>query len=363
MARKKFGTLDTENFIVPGGTSNLAVVDAVVQDGERYHIEIDFRFLLPNPRQPRKVFHEQSIVELASSIAENGLIEEIVVRKSTQQDDFYEIICGERRVRACRDTLHWEKIPATVLTSCNDRQMLQIAIIENDQREQVSPYDLALGYKELYESVDDEGQRMYTIRSLAKALGKDKSVVQDLIDLTKAAPEALQLILDDPTTPIRIVNEISDVPETEDRLHLAEGVRIRRWKTDDIIAIVKTLKKQRPDTLSMQHFSSSATAVTPDKNGETEKRTPPPPTREETSSSSHHQPSAIATVAEHDRIVRPSEQLAYAERLRTLAKQALVIEKIVRTHREEISTMPMNERESVHENVRHWIEELETLLL
>lgn len=355
MVKRKFGEINREDFHVPNGQKNMAVVEAVAPDSERTHLDVEFTALLPNPRQPRTVFDETKLQELADSIEENGLIEEIVIRRSIAHKGYFEIICGERRVRACRDKLHRSTIAATLMESVDDRQLLQIALIENDQREQVSPYDLALGYKELYESTDDVGQRVYTIRSLAKALGKDKSVVQELIDLTKAAPEALQLIQEDPSIPVRIVNEISHIPEPADRVYMVSEVRAKRLKTDDVIAIVKTLKNN--PAVPQPEAETKPLSEHGQRTGEG--NAPPSPASSQNGTGTSIE---VTTVEEHERVVRPSEQLIYAETLRSLAKHSQHIEKIVRVYAVERKPMSGKERAAVNENVSKWMRDLQQLL-
>src|SRR5712692_7917483 len=110
MPKKTFNRLDKSDFQVPT-VSNIALAESIISESSRAHAEIPLDRLLPNPRQPRKHFDEASIAELAADIKENGLIEEIVVRESLTEDGFWEVICGERRKRACQ-LLEWERIPA-----------------------------------------------------------------------------------------------------------------------------------------------------------------------------------------------------------------------------------------------------------
>src|SRR5690349_8063669 len=144
MPKKTFKQLDVSDYQTPT-VSNLGLVDSILREGTREHAEIPFDHLLPNPRQPRTYFNEESIGELAADIQENGLIEEIVVRVSPTKEGFYEIICGERRARACRDMLKWTAIPAQI-RACTDAEMLRIAIAENDQHQQLTPYERARAY-------------------------------------------------------------------------------------------------------------------------------------------------------------------------------------------------------------------------
>src|SRR5690242_14015993 len=110
--KKTFNKLDASDYKVPAA-SNIALADSIISESSRAHADIPLDRLLPNPRQPRKHFDDAAIAELAADIKENGLIEEIVVRHSQAQDGFWEVICGERRKRACQ-LLGWERIPAQI---------------------------------------------------------------------------------------------------------------------------------------------------------------------------------------------------------------------------------------------------------
>jgi ParB/RepB/Spo0J family partition protein len=280
----------------------------------------------------------------------------------------YEIVCGERRVLACRDKLGWTHIPATII-ACSDREMLQIALIENDQREQFAPFELALGYKALYEEVDEQGKRIFTIRTLAEVLGKNKDHIQEYLNMVDAPDDVKQLILDDPSTPVRIINELSDVPLPEDRAHLIAGVQSRRWKTDDIISIVRTLKKQPGATgstppaellSSLPTHQATPSSVEAPHPSQTAQQSGVEAQAERTKGSTL--PAKTTTVEAHERITRPSPTLALAERLRTLAKDDLQVEKIVKKHKSEIVSMSEEEQKAVREHVQQWMSVLQQLL-
>ncbi|WP_139452183.1 ParB/RepB/Spo0J family partition protein [Campylobacter armoricus] len=134
-----------------GLSSILADIDEVYEkelgSNEGRIEEIDIELISPNPYQPRKNFDTQALEELAGSIKEYGLIQPIVVFK---KDEFnYILIAGERRYRACK-FLGKEQIKAIVL-NVNDIKLREIALIENIQRENLNPIELAHSYKELLE--------------------------------------------------------------------------------------------------------------------------------------------------------------------------------------------------------------------
>lgn len=347
MAKKDFSILASENFKVPA-VSQDAMIDAVVRDSTREHAEIAFSVLLPNPKQPRKSFDDAKIQELADSIAEQGLLEEIVVRRSPTQEGQFEIICGERRTRACRDKLGWTHIFATIRV-CTDSELLEIAVIENEQRQDVPPYEIALAYRDLYESVDEHGEKLFSIRTLAKRLGKDKSRVQEYLDMLKAPPKVVQLIQDDPTTSVRIITELADVTDERDQDRLVQGVRERRWKTDDIIAIVRELKKQQ----RMTKDTPNTHKVSP--------QAPQSAQHQEKPEGVHNEEVPAPQQGVQSESL-PSAALLLAERKRGLTKDARQIERIVSQYRIELPLMQEDEKRLLHDHIRHWIEALASLV-
>lgn len=145
--------------------------------------ELDVGLIDPNPFQPRLIFDEKAFDELKRSIKENGVIQPILVRPS--QDGRYQVVAGERRLRACID-VGIKMIPAFVKEITSDEEMLEIALIENVQREQLNPIDLAKGYQQL---IDECG---LTQEEVAKKIGKDRTTVSNIIRLLKLPPKIQQ---------------------------------------------------------------------------------------------------------------------------------------------------------------------------
>ena len=143
--------------------------------GSRNQRKVPIEFLKPNPRNPRKLFSDGDLEELASSIRERGIIQPIVVR--ARGTDNFEIIAGERRWRAAqRAGLH--EVPIVVL-EVSDAAALELAIIENVQRTDLNPIEEASGYQALLEEFD------HTQDELAKIVGKSRSHVANTLRLLK----------------------------------------------------------------------------------------------------------------------------------------------------------------------------------
>lgn len=142
-------------------------------------IEID-RILSTNPVQPRHFFDETALQELAKSILVHGVVTPITVRRHF---DGYELISGERRLRASR-IAGLTHIPAYVMDVSSDAQMLEIALVENVQREDLNPLEVAIGYQRL---IDECGLRQ---EDVAIKVGKDRSTVANYLRLMNLPPDA-----------------------------------------------------------------------------------------------------------------------------------------------------------------------------
>jgi ParB family chromosome partitioning protein len=138
----------------------------------------------PNPDQPRLTFDEDSLQELAASITEHGVLQPILVRPG--QDGRYQLIAGERRWRSAQ-IAGLRQIPA-IVEEIDDDTALEIAIIENLQREDLSPLDEALMYERM---TTEHG---YSLRKLAQKLGKDKGYIENRLRLADAPSEIKQLV-------------------------------------------------------------------------------------------------------------------------------------------------------------------------
>jgi ParB family chromosome partitioning protein len=145
--------------------------------------DIPLEKVVPNPSQPRITWHEETLGELAASIREHGVLQPILVRPA---GDDYEIIAGERRWRASK-LAGKETIPA-IVERFDDATALEIALIENLQREDLSPLDEAIIYKKM------TGELGYSIRNLAAKLGKDKGYVENRLRLASAPDDVRDMV-------------------------------------------------------------------------------------------------------------------------------------------------------------------------
>ena len=139
--------------------------------------DIDINLIRLNPNQPRTNFNQKDISDLASSIKELGLIQPITVK---QDQDNYELISGERRLRAFKQ-LSIKTIPAYV-RNANDQTSLEMALVENIQRKDLDPIEIAISYSRLIDELNLSQDEM------SKRVGKDRSTISNYIRLLKLDP-------------------------------------------------------------------------------------------------------------------------------------------------------------------------------
>ena len=138
----------------------------------------------PNRDQPRKTFKQESLEELAESIKTYGIIQPIVVSK---RDGYYGIVAGERRWRAAK-LAGLEEIPAIIRQDDDEQTNREIALIENIQREDLNPYDKALGIRSL---MDKYGM---TQEEVSKKIGKSRSSISNTVRILNLAPDVIELV-------------------------------------------------------------------------------------------------------------------------------------------------------------------------
>jgi len=142
--------------------------------------------IVPNKYQPRKIFEESNMEDLTNSIKERGIIQPIIVRKSQDHNQKYEIIAGERRwLAAQRAGLH--NVPV-VITEADDLKSLEFAILENIQRQDLNPLEEAKGYKRLIDEFS------YDQDKVSKFMGKSRSYITNSLRLLTLPKEVIKLI-------------------------------------------------------------------------------------------------------------------------------------------------------------------------
>lgn len=215
MARPDFRTAAAERLredrdLPPSVLSLLAPESATRSHGIR-NVPLDR--IEPNPEQPRLTFDEETLNELAASIIEHGVLQPILVRPA--EPGHYQLVAGERRWRAAR-IAGLDEIPA-LIEEIDDDTALEIAIIENLQREDLSPLDEAIMYERM---TTEHG---YSLRRLAQKLGKDKGYIENRLRLADAPSEIKQLVSLRKDT-LSAAYELLKVDDLKKRRRLAEQV-------------------------------------------------------------------------------------------------------------------------------------------
>lgn len=189
MARKALGrglsALITEETSIknenPQNKQNIQDLQQIASTGS---LELDIDLVSPNPEQPRTRFSEESLEELTQSIRSNGIVQPIVVRE--KQDGRFEIVAGERRWRASQRA-GLKKIPA-VIKEVSDEKLLELALIENIQRQELNAIEEAKAYRKLIDNIG------LTQEMIAERVGKDRTLVATSLRLLKLPADIQRLI-------------------------------------------------------------------------------------------------------------------------------------------------------------------------
>lgn len=332
MAKKKDFSLNDLFPLTEGGTATeRALENAFPQIEEEVFGDLGYSYsqipsdrILPNPYQPRKHFDPQKLQELADSLAKEGMLEPILVRRSPTRPGMYELAAGERRWRAAL-LANLSSCPAKILESCPDSRMRRIGLIENVLREQLTPLELAENYQVLLQEVDEAGNK-YTIRSLAAILHKDKGHVDDHLALLRVPAQVRALIEEDPDIPVRVIRELGTIEDSNDQAFLIREVRARNLKTADLLAILQQLRPKKRVVKTQEPAEESNGAANPS------------------------QP------------VQPSLAMAKAVLEQKLKRYHSSVMKPVTLITKDLATMDQEQRQLVREYAMTWITEMQRLL-
>lgn len=186
----------------------------------------------PNPYQPRKVFNEESLNELASSIKEHGIFQPVILKKSIQG---YEIVAGERRCRAAK-MVGLVEVPA-IIVDFTDQQMMEIALLENIQREDLNAIEEAQAYQLMMEKLQ------ITQAELAKRIGKSRTYITNTLRLLNLPEKIQQYVLSGDLTMGHARALIT--LDKDKALQIAKRVIDEKLTVRDVENIVKGLELQQ----------------------------------------------------------------------------------------------------------------------
>lgn len=231
MAQKKYPSLGR-------GLDALISTDTVKTEGSSSISEIPISKIKANPNQPRREFDAEALQELADSIKEIGIIQPITLRK--MEDGTYQIIAGERRFRASQ-LAGLTAVPAYIRTA-DDENVMEMALIENIQREDLNAMEIALAYQNLLEEYNLTQER------LSERVGKKRTTIANYLRLLKL-PAQVQMALKNRELDMGHARALLALDNPVDQINLFQDIQANGYsvrKVEEIVKEVKTSKASAP---------------------------------------------------------------------------------------------------------------------
>ncbi|WP_270491804.1 ParB/RepB/Spo0J family partition protein [Bacteroides finegoldii] len=214
------------------GLDALLSMDDVKTEGSSSINEIELAKIAVNPNQPRREFDETALQELADSIAEIGIIQPITLRKIS--DDEYQIIAGERRYRASQKA-GLKTIPAYIRTA-DDENMMEMALIENIQREDLNAVEIALAYQHLLDQYELTQER------LSERIGKNRTTIANYLRLLKL-PAPIQMALQNKQLDMGHARALISLSDPKLQVKIFEEIQEHGYSVRKVEEIVKSLSE------------------------------------------------------------------------------------------------------------------------
>ncbi|MEA5017155.1 MAG: ParB/RepB/Spo0J family partition protein [Erysipelotrichaceae bacterium] len=212
------------------------ILEEMQQDENSLRNEIKVLDIRPNPYQPRKNFDREKLTELAQSIKEHGVFTPILVRQGITG---YELIAGERRLRACKEA-GLETIPAIIL-ELSDEKMMEISVLENIQREDLNAIEEATAYNTLLVNL------AYTQDQLAQRLGKSRTHITNMLRILRLPQEIQQMVMDEKLT-MGHVRPLITLDDEHKMIALAEKIIKEGLSVREVEQLLKpTVTKVKPE--------------------------------------------------------------------------------------------------------------------
>ena len=211
--------------------------------------KISISSIVPNRNQPRKLFEKHALEELTNSIKERGIIQPLIVRKSDEQDDKFELIAGERRWQAAQSAgLH--EVPVVILEADNLKS-LEFAIIENVQRKDLNPVEEAESYKNLIDNFN------YDQDKVAQFIGKSRSHISNSLRLLTLPEKIIEMLINEKITQ----GHAKILIGLENALLIAEKIikkKLSVRQTESLVRILKrgpdkSYNRKDPDIIATQN--------------------------------------------------------------------------------------------------------------
>lgn len=208
----------------------------------------------PNPYQPRQEFNDDALDELADSIDELGVIQPITVR--AMGDGEFEIISGERRLRAARRA-DIERLPAFI-READSEEMLEMALVENVQREELNPIEVALGYQRLMEECG------LTQKAVAEKVSKSRASVANFLRLLRLPPR-VQAALRDKDVAMGHARALLSIDDEEAQVDLLEETIENEWSVREVERRVRRWQEPEPEAETEESSTSPTPSPAPDR--------------------------------------------------------------------------------------------------
>ncbi len=213
-------------------------------------MELDIARVEPDRNQPRKTFDEDELEELADSIKEKGILIPLLVRP---QEDYYQIIAGERRWRAARKA-GLKKVPVIIRDDMTDQEVVEVQLIENIQRADLNAIDEALAYKRLIEEFG------MTQDQVADRVSKSRTTITNSLRLLKLDPRVQKMLIEDIISSGH-ARTLIPIEDPEKQYEYAQKALDEKWSVRDAEKEVKKLLSNSPSKKGKTKLSDSLSAV------------------------------------------------------------------------------------------------------
>ena len=239
MAGKKMGLGKGLDSMIPPKTTSRATKDSLKTESQiskTGETILKINEVEPNKKQPRKFFNEEALQELSESIKQHGIVQPLVVAK---KDDYYEIIAGERRWRAAK--LAGLKEVPVVIKDYSPQEIMEVALIENIQREDLNPVEEARAYENLIKEYNLKQEE------LAQRVSKSRSAITNSLRLLNLSDEVLDMLMEE-TISSGHARALLALKDKDQQLQVAEKIISDKLSVREIEKIVKTINNPAKKT-------------------------------------------------------------------------------------------------------------------
>lgn len=223
----------TKKFTLGRGLDALISTEAVRTSGSSSIGEINLNLIEANPNQPRREFSEEALHELADSIREIGIVQPITLRQT--DEGRYQIIAGERRFRASQ-LVGKETIPAYIITA-DDESTMEMALVENIQREDLNALEIALAYQKLIE------QNNLSQEQLSKRVGKGRATIANFLRLLKL-PAPVQMALKEKRIDMGHARALLSLDDPKQQIEVFKEIQKNNYSVRQVEELVRRIKEE-----------------------------------------------------------------------------------------------------------------------